>query len=156
MEECGACKLVRYCSDKCREDHREQHSEACRKRAKKLRDKVLFRQLDSSYLGECPICFLPLPLDPTKSVTRSCCSNLVCNGCFHQNYKSNRHDRVKAFSCPFCREPGTNKEENKERTMKRAKANDPAALRQMGTNATIKGITMVHLNIIQRRQNWAM
>jgi hypothetical protein len=51
----GGCDLVKYCSDKCQENHRE------------LRDKQLFQQPDESYLGECPICFLPLPIDLKRS-----------------------------------------------------------------------------------------
>ena len=29
LEECDGCDLVKYCSDKCREEHREQHDEEC-------------------------------------------------------------------------------------------------------------------------------
>jgi TPR repeat protein len=41
--------------------------------------------------------------------------------------------------CPFCREPGASGEEYKKRLMKRVKANDPAALRQMGGICYNKG-----------------
>ena len=34
-----------------------------RKRAAVLRDELLFKQPESSHLGDCPICCLPLPLD---------------------------------------------------------------------------------------------
>jgi hypothetical protein len=44
LEECGACKLVRYCSDKCREEHRDKHEEEC----KKWHDEVLFTQPNGS------------------------------------------------------------------------------------------------------------
>src|SRR6056300_134398 len=60
------CELVSYCSDECREEHREQHEEECKKRVKELHDKKLFTQPDSSCFGECPICFLPMPLDNEK------------------------------------------------------------------------------------------
>ena len=56
------CDLVKYCSDKCREEHREQHGEECKNRMKELHDKKLFTQPGSSCFGECPICFLPMPL----------------------------------------------------------------------------------------------
>ncbi len=62
LEDCDGCDLVKYCSDKCREDHREQHAGDCKRRAKELHDRKLFTQPDSTHLGECPICFLPLPL----------------------------------------------------------------------------------------------
>ena len=31
LEECDGCDLVKYCSDKCREEHREKHGEECKK-----------------------------------------------------------------------------------------------------------------------------
>jgi hypothetical protein len=71
----GGCDLVKYCSDKCRDDHREQHHDYCKKRAAKLHDKRLFTQPDGAHLGECPICFLPIPLGKGKSTFMSCCSN---------------------------------------------------------------------------------
>ena len=100
----------------------------CKKRKDELRDKKLFEQRGSSYLGECPICFLPMPLDPAKSIFYSCCSELICIGCDHANDMNNGGDR-----CPFCREPTPNgNEEMVRRALKRVKANDPTALRQMG------------------------
>ena len=129
LEECDACKLVLYCSDKCREEHREQHRVKCRKRAKKIRNKILFRQPDSSFLGECPICFLPMPLDTTKSSFYACCSKIICKGCVVANDMSNGNQ-----NCPFCREPRPSEEEHDKRLMKRVKANDPVAMNQMGGN----------------------
>jgi hypothetical protein len=124
----GGCDLVKYCSDICQENYREQHEEKCKKRKAELREKQLFDQPDSSHLGECPICFLPLSLDRSKSSFSSCCCKTVCKGCEHADYLSSGGDR-----CPFCREPVVNgKEENIKRVMKRVKVNDPAALHQMG------------------------
>jgi TPR repeat protein len=51
---------------------------------------------------------------------------------------SNIHDMVKAGSCPFCREP-QNDAENKKRLMKRVKANDPAAMFEVGQECFLKG-----------------
>ena len=43
-------------------------------------------------------------------------------------------------SCPFCREPtATSEEESDKRLMKRVKANDPAALSQMGSRCYVEG-----------------
>ena len=60
---CDDCDLVRYCSDECQEDHRSTHEEACKKRAAELRDELLFKQPESSHMGDCPICCVPLPLN---------------------------------------------------------------------------------------------
>ena len=67
LEECDGCDLVKYCSDKCREEHREQHHEECKRRAGELHDKRLFTQPDRNHIGECPFCFLPHSLDGRKS-----------------------------------------------------------------------------------------
>jgi tetratricopeptide (TPR) repeat protein len=96
-----------------------------------LHDDTLFSQPDSCCHGECPICFLPLPIDPRKSLLKSCCSAVICYGCVFANMISNRDDEEKAFRCPFCREPA-NDDENEKRKMKRIKANDPATLFQTG------------------------
>ncbi len=124
LEECEACQSVRHCSDKCREEHREQHEEECKNRKAELHDKELFTQPDGSHLGECPICFLPMPLDPQKTTMCSCCSKTICNGCIYADRKNN--------NCPFCRESMSADEESNRRFMERVKANDPAALSQMG------------------------
>ncbi len=127
LEECDGCDLVKYCSDKCRGDHREQHDEECKTRKNEIHDRKVFSQPNGTHLGDCPLCFLPLPIDVKKSRFYFCCSNLICNGCLYANIKSNGNDR-----CPFCREPAASGEEHKKRKMKRIKANDPAALCQMG------------------------
>ena len=131
LEECGDCQSVRYCSDKCREEHREPHEEECKKRKALLHDRQLFTQPDETHLGECPLCFLPLPIDKSKSIFYTCCSETICNGCVYANYKSNKNDRMKALRCPFCREVADDKE-NDKRLKKRIKAKDPAALTQIG------------------------
>ena len=80
-----ACKSVRYCSDECQKKHRPQHERACKKRSAEMRDELLFKQPESSSRGDCPICCLPLPLDPQKSNLMSCCSKTICNGCDYAN-----------------------------------------------------------------------
>jgi tetratricopeptide (TPR) repeat protein len=139
LEECTDCDLVKYCSDKCREEHREQHEEHCKKRKAELHDKELFTQPDETHLGECPLCFLPMPIDPRKFAFYSCCSEIICKGCVYANYKSNGYDEMKARSCPFCREPRPEKGGEHKRMMKRIKAKDPAALNQMGGKFHIEG-----------------
>ena len=127
LEDCDDCDLVKYCGDKCKEDHREKHEEECKKRAKELHDKELFTQ-------ECPLCFLPMPLDPRISWFKSCCSKTICDGC---EYAHHVHNGSK--TCPFCREPVASDEENKKRIMRRIKANDPAAISEMGTERYNEG-----------------
>ena len=135
LEECDGCDLVKNCSDKCKEDHRELHTEEYTKRADELHDKELFTQPDISCFGECPICFLPMPLDNQKSTFYSCCSKIICDGCEYANYIRNTQN-----NCPFCREPGPkDDEENDRRKMKRIEAGDPTAMSEMGTDCYHEG-----------------
>jgi hypothetical protein len=139
LKECATCDLVRYCSDKCQENHASQHKEACKKRAvEELRDELLFQQPESTHLGDCPICMLPLLLDTTKSTIATCCSKVICRGCSHADDlrevegRSNRR-------CPFCREPVPSKiEECDKQRMKRIEANDPVALCEEGVKQYVK------------------
>ena len=82
-----ACLLVQYCGVECQKNHRPHHKKACKKRLAEVRDDRLFQQPEESYLGDCPICFLPLPLDLTKSSFMSCCSKRICDGCNIANQK---------------------------------------------------------------------
>ncbi len=137
LEDCGGCDLVKYCSDKdkCCEEHREQHDDECKNREKELHDRELFTQPDETHLGECPICFLPMPLDPRKSTFKSCCSEIICQGCDYANRKSGGGNR-----CPFCREPAASGDkQHRKLMMKRVKANDSAALNQLGGICYDKG-----------------
>ena len=127
------CDLVRYCSDKCQEDHRLEHEEACTKRAAELRDEILFKQPEGTHLGDCPICSLPLLIDPKKSRMQTCCSKLICAGCSCANDLRHLQDKIQT-KCPFCRHlrPKT-MEEAEKNLMKRVAANDPAAMMKMGS-----------------------
>ncbi len=158
----GGCDLVKYCSDECQEKHREQHEGACKKSSRNrivkdkiasnrvavrnkslltlalfsnrllLRDKVLFTLPDSSNYGDCPICCLPLSLDPEKSTLMTCCSKLLCNGCIYANAMREIREGLKQ-RCVFCREPLINSaEEGDKNVMERVKKNDPVAMRQWG------------------------
>ena len=55
LKECDGCDLARYCSDDCQQDHRPEHEEACKERAAELRDELLFKQPESTHMGDCPI-----------------------------------------------------------------------------------------------------
>jgi len=134
LEECTACQSVRYCGDKCREEHQELHNEMCEKRQAEMHDKQLFTQPEGTHRGECPLCFLPLPIDADKSTFHPCCSQIVCRGCDCANRKSGGGGR-----CPFCREPAADGDETQKRLMKRVKAKDPIALKEMGVKLYNEG-----------------
>jgi tetratricopeptide (TPR) repeat protein len=135
----GGCDLVKYCSDKCQINHREQHEEECKKRKAELRDRDLFTQPEGSHLGECPICYLPLSLDLKKSTMMNCCSKLICQGCDYAN-KMREFEAGLQQRCAFCREPmpKTNEEIDKN-IMKRIKKNCPVAMTEMGKRRRDEG-----------------
>ena len=135
----GGCDLVKYCSDDCQENYREQHEEECKKRKAELRDKDLFEQPDESHLGECPICCLPLPIESSKSVMMNCCSSIICNGCEYAN-KKREFEAGLEQRCAFCREPMPKSDEGVHKyNMKRIKKNDPAAICHMGKKRYYEG-----------------
>jgi hypothetical protein len=134
LEECTDCDLVKYCSDNCREEHREQHGEECKNRKAELHKRKLFTQPDKTHLDECPLCFLPMPLDDAKATFMSCCGKWICTGCAYAHIVINLHDEVKTATCAFCRALTSDKEEFKKRERERIEANDPAALCFMGTS----------------------
>ena len=136
---CDGCDLVSNYSDECKDDHRPGHEAKCKERAAELRDEILFRQPESTHLGDCPICFLPLPIDPQKSKLQYCCSKLICAGCSHANNLRHLQENMPR-TCPFCRHPmpKSEKEFNKN-LMKRVKANDPVAMMQFGKELFLKG-----------------
>ena len=148
-----ACELVKYCSDECQKEHRKQHKRVCKERMVELHDQLLFTQPDSSSChGDCPICFLPLPLDLSKSTMRSCCSKTICKGCDYAHYISNKQK-----ICPFCREPvPKNDEEIDKRRMKRVEAGDPVELSQMGTKCYKEGDHDKAVKIEKWRLDWEM
>jgi tetratricopeptide (TPR) repeat protein len=137
LKKCTACKSVRYCGVECQKNHRLQHKRACKKRAAEFRDELLFKQPESSHLGDCPICMIPLPLDPEKSIMMSCCSKVVCGGCDYSD--AMRETNPLDAKCPFCRKPVPTEEEIEENMMKRIEANDPLAMREQGSECYKKG-----------------
>ncbi|KAK1733152.1 tetratricopeptide repeat protein, partial [Skeletonema marinoi] len=115
----------------CQRDHRPQHKRPCKKRAAELHDEILFKQPESSHKGDCPICCLPLSLDQTKSTMMTCCSKVICGGCYH-SYKVRIFEEKLEQTCPFCRHPAPKSEEEEiNNVLKRVKANDPVAMVQM-------------------------
>ena len=126
---CAACKSARYCSVACQRNHWPKHKKACKMRAAELRDEILFKQPEGTHLGDCPICFLPIPNDPNGSVYHPCCGKIVCRGCLCANVAHEMKDRLE-HTCPFCRAGLLG--DSKQKMMKRIQANDPSAMCQMG------------------------
>ena len=104
LRTCTACKSVRYCGVKCQRDHRPKYKKACKKRAAELRDELLFNQPESSHLGDCPICLLPLPIKEEQITMVGCCSINICDGCMYANGVREREKGLE-HKCPFCRDP---------------------------------------------------
>ena len=141
LKECDGCDLVKYCSDECQQLHRPDHESECKERAAELlRDELLFKQPESSHMGDCPICCLPLPIDhDEKSILYTCCSKYICNGCSHV-HKLRQFQGNMQITCPFCRHPAAqNREEADRNLMKRIEANDPIALNDFGKRACENG-----------------
>ena len=134
-----ACNLVKYCSVDCQKNHRPQHKRACKKRMAEIRDELLFTQPEGDPLGDCPICFLPMPFDVTKRKIQPCCSKIICNGCVYANSLREEEGNLEP-KCPFCRHkvPKTDEEIDKM-TAKRIESNDPDELCEMGLQHSGKG-----------------
>ncbi len=140
LKDCDdGCDLVKYCGDECQRNHKEQHEQECKKRKAELRDKELFTQPDISYMGDCPLCFLPLSIDIRESGIMSCCSKIICKGCA----LANRMREIEAGleeRCAFCREPAAKSDDELDkREMERIKRNDPVAMVQMGKKHYFEG-----------------
>ena len=132
LKTCNACYLVRYCGSKCQRDHWPQHKRECKRRAAELRDEILFTQPESSHMGDCPICCLPLSLDVSVTTMMTCCGKTLCGGCYYANQQREFEQRLQR-KCPFCRQPEPNSVEEQLRyVMKRIEANDPLAMKEMG------------------------
>ena len=138
LKQCNGCYLVRYCGIECQRDHWRHHKKECKMRAAELRDDLLFRQPESTHVGGCPLCCLPLPLDRSKSSMCSSCSKVTCNGCDYA-HSIREFEMRRRPSCPFCRKPGTSEDVNDKRRMTRIEANDPGALLQEGLIQDSKG-----------------
>ncbi len=132
LKDCSACKLVKYCGVECQRRHRKEHKKECKRRAAELRDEILFKQPESSFMGDCPICCLPLSLDHQKYSMVPCCCTVICHGCLYANAKREFQGRL-GHNCPFCRsETDISNGESDRKLLLRAEANDPFAIVQVG------------------------
>ncbi len=128
-----ACNLVKYCTVDCQKNHRSTHKKLCKKRLAEMHDVDLFTQPDSSHMGECPLCCLPLSIDLEKSIFMTCCSKYICKGCDCANQTREVKEGLEP-RCAFCRNPSPKSAEESDRNiMKRIKNHDdPVAMTEMG------------------------
>jgi len=110
MNICNKCKMVKYCNAACKKKHRTKHKKACERRLAELHDEKLFKEMDRE---ECPICFLPMPIDEDQLFFESCCGKVICSGCILWIWKGGGKGKD---ICAFCRKPPpSSDEENIER-----------------------------------------
>ena len=122
--------MVKYCNRNCQIAHRPQHKKACKKRAAELHDEALFKEHPPT--DDCPICLLPLPLDPGQATFQSCCGKIICNGCIVAMIEEARERRGKIGLCAFCRTPApVSDEEEVKRTKKLVEAGNADAFYQL-------------------------
>ena len=77
---------------------------------------------------DCPVCFLPLPIDERDSQIFNCCSKVVCYGCMCESTL-----RGGSSDCPFCRTPLPSDDQERIRRLRsRVGARDPVAMWQLG------------------------
>ena len=117
LKACTACKLVKYCNRECQIAHRPQHKKACKKRATELHDEALFKEPPPP--EECPICFLPMPLDGGQATFSSCCGKLICSGCIAAMIEEAHGRDGPMWLCAFCRKPRPTSEEDEVNRLKK-------------------------------------
>ena len=115
MNTCNKCKAVKYCNAACKKKHKSKHKKACERRVAELYDQELFKGPPPPR-EDCPICFLPLPLDPRQSAFKSCCGKLICIGCVYamalEGVKRGKK-KEELGMCAFCRMPLSNLDEER-------------------------------------------
>ena len=68
-----------------------------------MHDEALFKEPPPP--EDCPICMLPLSLDPRHATFQSCCGKTICNGCIDamaiEDMKKGK--KWEDHMCPYCR-----------------------------------------------------
>ena len=136
---CNKCKMVKYCNAACKKKHRHKHKKDCEEHlrlAVELHDEELFKQPTRlGPHGDCPICFIRLPMHSSGGAYQPCCGKVVCNGCFYSPVYDNQGNEVDNKKCPFCRTPrAKSTAEAIEMSNKRVKAGDPIAIQSLGND----------------------
>jgi hypothetical protein len=52
-------------------------------------------------MPDCPICFLPLPIEDDAYSNKPCCGKTICSGCEQAHWETVETENT----CPFCRKP---------------------------------------------------
>ena len=73
---CGVAEV-----DGVKSEESSENDEECNS-ADESHDRKLFTQPDETHLGDCPLCFLPLPLDRGESAFYACCSKSFVTAVF--------------------------------------------------------------------------
>ena len=121
---CNKCKMVKYCNAACKKKHRSKHKKACERRVAELHDEALFKEPPPR--EDCPICFLPLPLNLAQSSFKVCCGKLICDGCIDAMIDEARGRGGEIGLCAFCRKPAPNSDEERVRRIKKLIETDHA------------------------------
>ena len=93
--------MVKYCNAACKKKHRTKHKKQCERRVAELHDEALFKEHPPR--EDCPICFLPLPLNPGETTFEPCCAKIICNGCLYAMIEEARGRGEEIALCAFCR-----------------------------------------------------
>ena len=115
LKTCTACLLVKYCSRECQAAHRPQHKKECKKRAAEIYDEKLFKDVEHE---DCPICFLPNPVDVNDTVFHACCGNSICKGCIYAMVASAIREGAGDILCAYCRAPAKGLDSDEEQVKK--------------------------------------
>ncbi len=155
LKACTACMMVKYCSVSCQKSHRPHHKQECNRRKAELaelHDEALFKDPPTT---DCPVCFLPLPLECDNTIHKSCCGKVLCTGCVvGVSIESFKEFDIEKDVCPFCREhkPSSEREEV-ERLRKRMECGDGFAYNTMG-GAYEVGAKGLPLNVKKANDLW--
>ena len=107
MNICNKCKIVHYCNVACKKKHKSKHKKKCDRRVAELHEVALFKELSPP--EECPICFLPMPIDDAQSMFKPCCGKKICMGCIHaialEGARKGKKKKLACGICAFCRTP---------------------------------------------------
>ena len=87
-------------------------------------------------IEECPLCFLPYPMNGVGSTTyMKCCGKIICSGCVLA-MEEEEAKLSKTGSCPFCRKPRLSSYTDEERiqmVQNRVDVGDAVSIFEMGT-----------------------
>uniref|UniRef100_A0A7S2Q118 MYND-type domain-containing protein n=1 Tax=Skeletonema marinoi TaxID=267567 RepID=A0A7S2Q118_9STRA len=141
---CSSCRSAKYCSRECQLKAWAGHKQECKKRSAE-HEEALFKTPPPR--PDCPICFIPLPIDITQCQYQGCCSKHLCTGCIQAHWMISDE-----LDCPFCRVVAT--EDDKEyvkRIEKRAATNDAEAIQFLAGLYTDgkKGLKQDHVKAMQ-------